>query len=110
MTIQLTEDQAKKFETIKWLTDPLGSRGSGRTQLLAMAYINHSLNYKTWVSIINHGNNHPMADKELIDRIVGIVHKMGEYTVKIKRQSSSILVEPIIKEYDEPYFDLLGED
>jgi len=95
MTIQLTEDQAKKFETIKWLTDPLGGRGSGRTELLALAYVQHSISYRCWVTIVNHGFYHQINDKELTDRVLGIVHNMGGYTVKIKRQPLSILVEPI---------------
>ncbi len=100
MGIQLTEDQSKKLETILWLTDPLGGRGSGRTQVLAIAYIQHSIKYKTWIYIVNHGMAHPMADKELSDRILGIVGGMVGYSVKIRRQGGTpaILVEPSERE------------
>ena len=55
MQIKLTPDQATKFESILWLTDPLGRRGTGRTELLALAYVQHSISYQTWVNIVNHG-------------------------------------------------------
>jgi hypothetical protein len=99
MKMQLTEEQARRYEAILWLTDPLGSRGTGRTQLLAMAYIQHSITGRCWVSIVNHGLRHPMANRELINRIVYLVGGTG-FTVKIKgmdRSKPSILVEPIIK-------------
>ncbi len=95
MAIQLTGDQINKLETILWLTDPLGGRGSGRTELLALAYVQHSISYRTWVNVVNHGFYHPMNDKELLDRILAVVHQMGGYTVKIRRQPASILVKPI---------------
>lgn len=96
--MKLTPDQDEKFETIKWLTDPFAYRGQGRTQVLALAYIHHALKYKIWITVTNHGNSYPMADKELIDRIVGIVHGMEKYTVKIRRSPPAILVEPILKQ------------
>ena len=98
MEIKLTEDQSKKLEAILWLTDPFGGRGTGRTQVLALAYVQHSISYRTWVPIVNHGFRYPMNDKELCDRILQVVHAMGGYTVKIRgRQGTqpNILVEPI---------------
>lgn len=105
MAIQLTEDQVKKLEAILWLTDPLGGRGSGRTQILAMAYVQHSINYRCWVHVVNHGLKHPMADKELLERILAIVNGMGGYTVRIRNNNSSILVEPLPGTYEkaEPF-------
>lgn len=111
--MHLTPDQLEKFETIKWLTDPLGARGSGRTQLLAMAYIQHSISYRCWVTVVNHGmGHHPMAITELLDRIKYLIPE--KYNLKIKSLNSrmpSILVEPIpdkndiIKQYTSPWGD-----
>lgn len=104
MQIELTPDQTKKFETVLWLTDPLGGRATGRTQLLALAYVQHSLSYRTWVHLVNHGFSHPMNDKELIDRVLAVVHNMGGHTVKIRGRQDrtpSILVEPIPPKMEE---------
>ena len=104
MRIKLTPEQRRMFETVLWLTDPIGEKGSGRTHLLALAYIQHSIKYKTWVPIMNHGLEHPQANKELLDRIRGIVGNMKDYNVKINNHSRQprILIESIPKE---PYTD-----
>jgi len=51
MEIKLTKDQQNKYEGIKWLTDPMGPRGSGRTYLLALSFISHAIYYGMWINI-----------------------------------------------------------
>lgn len=95
-TIMLSKDQAEKFKTIQWLTNPLGSRGSGRTYLLALSFIVHSLNYRTWVTIYDHGT-HPYAKKDLIKQIELIIFEMGKLTVTFKglhHGRTEILITP----------------
>lgn len=94
--IKLPSEQAKKFETIQWLTDPMGPRGSGRTHLLALAFITHSLKYGISIPIYDH-DFHPYSKKGMILIIEKIVSGMEGFTVAFKgmhNQLTKILVTP----------------
>jgi len=94
--IELPKGQKTKLETILWLTNPMGPRGSGRTYLLALSFIMHSLNYRTWVTIYNHDTHHN-SKQELLSQIERIVYSITGATLKIKnmhRNKPEILVEP----------------
>jgi len=95
--ILLPKSQQAKFETVKWLTDPMGPRGSGRTYLLALSFIMHSLNYRTWIHVYNH-DSHISSGKELLEQIITIVNGIKGVRLLIKGEHSNkieILVEPI---------------
>lgn len=89
MKLILTKDQLEKFEVIKWLTDPFGHRGSGRTQVLAYAYIDHAIKYGAWIEIKNH-NSH--LTNELKNRISEIMGDREGFCFSIKRQGNSISI------------------
>ena len=36
--MKLSKEQIKHYESIKWLLDPIGPRGMGKTQLMAMVF------------------------------------------------------------------------
>ena len=94
MTIQLTPDQQDKFTAIKWLLDPLGNIGSGRTQLLAMTYLQHAMKTPIWIPVTNHGLYHPMAEKELFDRIKVIAGDIPDFDLSIRHHDRSIMMKP----------------
>lgn len=103
MQIELTPDQAEKFKAIKWLTDPLGDKGTGRTQLLALAYIQHAMSYQCWIHVVNHDNinpGHPSAVRELMDRIISISSGIVGYSLKIRHHDRRILMEKKPPEYN----------
>lgn len=57
--IQLTKDQEQKYPTIEWLLDPFSNYGSGRTQLMAIAFINLAINYPNReIHIFDHSDLH----------------------------------------------------
>ena len=98
LIFELTPDQSEKFEAIKWLTDPMGHRGQGRTELLALAYVQHAINYRTCVDVTNHGMDNEQNRKELLERCASVVHRIGGYTMKIsgrQGRTPKIIVEPI---------------
>jgi hypothetical protein len=49
--------QKRHFETVVWLTNPMGPRGVGRTQLMALSFIQHSLYCGDWVRVYDHNYN-----------------------------------------------------
>jgi len=74
--MELTPGQLKKFDAILWLTDPVRHKRTGRTYLLAVAYITHSKKYDMWVDISNHGHMNVESSKELINTIQAIVSQL----------------------------------
>jgi len=96
LKISLTKEQAKHFESIQWLTNPMGPRGSGRTYLLALSFIVHSLNFRTWVIIYDH--EYPNTKRDLVHQIERIVFGIKNIKVSfrgIHNIYTEILVTPI---------------
>lgn len=97
--ITLSKDQQKKFEVIQWLTDPMGPRGSGRSYLLALSFVMHSLKYRTWVTIFDH-DNRLLSKRDLLHQIESIVYGIKGVRLKIKGEPinhprTEIMIEPI---------------
>jgi len=84
----LTEYQREHYETISWLTDPMGPRAMGKTHLMAISFIQHSLFFGTWVTIYNH-NNSPDAIREMVDRIQKIVSEMDDLRLSVRGMGPS---------------------
>ncbi|MCP4374047.1 MAG: hypothetical protein GY797_38970 [Deltaproteobacteria bacterium] len=83
----MTESQAEHFHTIRWLIDPMGPRAIGKTHLMAVAFIQHSLYYGVWVNVFNHSAN-PVETKEMLERIQMIVGNIKELRLSIKSPMS----------------------
>ena len=94
--LTMSEQQLKYYDAILWLTNPMGPRGSGRTYLLALSFITHSLKYKTWISIYDH-ESHTYAKQDLIRQITTIVNniKSLKYQIRNDQYTTEILVKPI---------------
>jgi hypothetical protein len=90
--IKLTPDQENKLEAISWLTDPLGSRGQGRTTVLAVSYINHALKYRIEIPIFNHGNFNLQGQKELVDRISALCAELKNEKLVIKKSGNQYYI------------------
>jgi len=93
ITIELTPDQAQKYEAIKWLLNIFGPRGSGRTHLMAMAFIEHSLNFDTDIEIFNHDQGF-RGTREIMHRIQNIVSSHDGLVLSIKNPQGN---RPIIR-------------
>ncbi len=71
----LSDDQKKYYESLLWLINPMGPRGAGRTELMALAFIQHSLLFRIWVRVFDH-SPHPYSTQEMVQRIRKIVNKI----------------------------------
>ena len=107
MEIQLTKDQQSKYEGIKWLTDPMGPRGSGRTYLLALSFISHAIYYGMWINIYNH-DTHPQSIREIVNQIERIVHGMVGIKFQIRNMHERYPAIRIIR-IEEPVYIITKE-
>jgi hypothetical protein len=82
MKIELSKEQAKHYESIKWLISE-GQRGSGRTYLMALAFVEKSIYEGGWVRIFDH-TPYEIAQKQLLMQIDNIVSKMDGYNLQIR--------------------------
>lgn len=88
----LPEQQAKHYETVKWLVND-GPRGSGRTFLLALAFVEKAITCGHPVNIWDHTHyNDPRMLSYLLDIIVGIVDKLENYKLIVRQQSRTIQI------------------
>ena len=95
MTFNITKDQEENYKTVKWRLDPMGPRASERTQLMAMAFIEHSLYYGTWVNVFNH-DTHPQCKEELIYRVQSLVSSNPKLNIKLKGLQNSRYAEILV--------------
>jgi len=101
----LTESQAVHYESIRWLLDPMGPRAVGKTHLMALAFIQHSLYYGTWVRIYDHGY-HINSTQEMLERITCIVGRMKGIRLTFRnptREAVEIKVARIQDEIHKPF-------
>jgi hypothetical protein len=97
-SIKLTEDQQRKYEAVRWLVND-GPRGSGRTYLLALAFVEKAITCGNPIRIWNHESN-PNSFRYIIDMIVGIVHNLKMYELKVFLSRKEIMIthKPIISD------------
>lgn len=88
LSINLSKKQSEYYAAIKWLTNPMGPRGSGRTHLMAVTFIEHSLYFKMAIPIYNHGDN-AYTKQEMLKRISDIVGDQKDLCLEIKNINSS---------------------
>jgi len=88
-SINLCKNQFKYYEAVKWLTNPMGQRGSGRTYLMAIAFIEHSLNFNMSVPIYNHDNNF-VTQQEMLKRISDIIVDQKGLYLKIENAQGHV--------------------
>jgi len=100
----LTVGQSNHYPAISWLLNPLGPRGTGRTRLMALAFIEHSLNHSIWISIYDHTPNNSI---DLLQQIKIIINNCPSLELKIKGKfTKEILVSKKISEPFIGYTDL----
>ena len=73
--LNLSTEQAQHYKAVSWLLNPVGPRGSGRTHLMALAFIEHSLKHNMAVDIFDHSRevNNPIVRGEMIQEIRRII-------------------------------------
>ena len=89
--------QKEYYESIRWLLNPKGARGSGRSHLMALAFIEHSLYYGIWIKIFDH-TTHPLLVKEMLKTMSKIVGPINTLRLSIKgmqRNNIEIKVERV---------------
>lgn len=73
--LQVTPMQAKALPVLRWLLDTKESRGSGRTEALAIAYISLAIEKPgEWLEVRDHYPNN-QADRYLMGRIMAVANK-----------------------------------
>jgi hypothetical protein len=80
----LSDLQKTRFEGISWMLS--GSRASGRTFVLALAFIKKSLVERSRVMVFDH-EYHPNGKRIILDQIVKIVDRIKPLKLKIYGQS-----------------------
>lgn len=85
--MNLSNEQKEHYESISWLMNPMGPRGSGRSHLLALSFIEHSLFYRIWIRLSNHGD-HPYADKEILALVKKIMSSLKGLHLQVKRKGN----------------------
>lgn len=96
----LSKEQKDYYKAISWLTNPMGPRGSGRSYLMALAFIEHSLSFKIWVKINNHENN-TYSTPEMLRLIINIVGKTKKLSLKIREPDLIKVIRKNITSYIE---------
>lgn len=82
----LSTEQVDHFKTISWLLNPMGPRGAGRTHLMALVFIEHSLKYGIWIIPFNHNHpHHPYRENEIMEKIKKIINEIPSLHLRIKR-------------------------
>ena len=85
----LSQGQLQHYSTISWLLNPMGNRCTGRTHLMALAFIEHSLKHKIWVKIFDHS----FDKKEMVKMINKILKDIPSLRYKITTFSGELKVE-----------------
>ena len=83
MAVYLTPEQIKRFEVIQWLLHPRGNRATGRTHLMALAFISHAINTGEWIEIFNH-DTHLQSNREILRRTVELSNEFPEYHLEFR--------------------------
>lgn len=77
--IQLTQKQAERYDTVRWLVNE-GPRASGRTTLLALAFLEKAYhNQDSWVRVFDHTQGILSNHINLTDRISELFYKDDEW-------------------------------
>lgn len=96
--ITLTKEQMIHYRSIMWLISE-GPRASGRTYLLAIAYISKAMmNPNMRVSVKDHGD---CSDRNLMEQIKNIltdVKKLNDFSM-MYTDSHSYIIHKRIKDY-----------
>ena len=95
----LTESQLEHYQTIRWLLDPMGPRAVGKTELMAMAFIQHSLYYGIWVRVYDH-TSHPRGPEEVVERMHKIVSGMKGIRISTKKGMGNLPQDHVGERYD----------
>ena len=81
--LHLTKEQHSRFSTIKWLVND-GPRGSGRTFLLALAFIEKAIDCGYPIYIWDHYHNRE-SKRFLLDQISKIMQSIDGYKLEVIR-------------------------
>ena len=76
--LELTKTQAKHLDTLMWLNDPIGHRGTGRTKVIAVSYILLAIKYIGMPIKIQDHTPHPQYHKMLLGIISGILNNLDK--------------------------------
>jgi len=89
----LDPSQYEKYETVKWLIG--GPRASGRTYLLALAFVHKSINTDLPVTVFDHSQNcgHTYYIKHIFRQVCDIVYHIKDYDVVINENMRTIYVK-----------------
>ena len=103
----LSSYQMEHYETVFWLLNPQGPRAVGKTHLMALAFIEHSLYHGMWVDIFNHNVQAPYSISEIMVRVQEIVEsipglillirKHPRTSIRVRRKSEEITRRYITK-------------
>lgn len=96
----MSKEQAEHYESISWLLNPHGPKGSGKTYLMAVAFIEQSLYTGDTIRVFNHGNT-PFAIREMINRISEIMSNVKGLSLTVNNSKSTIKVKRINSYKDE---------
>ncbi len=93
-SISLTEDQEEKYQAIRWLLSS-GPFRSGKSTMMAMAFIEQGLrDLGSEVLIFDHNRN-PQCSQTMLEKIEGIFKTMRNsqaYYLKINKSNCSITI------------------
>jgi len=80
--------QVSYYEAILWLTNP-GNIRSGRTTLLALAFIQHAIHSHEWIPIFDHNE---YGKKEILNRIKELLKVLKIQSCHFKRLGDKVYI------------------
>ncbi len=96
---KLTESQMNHYAAVSWLTNPFGPRGSGRTHLMALSFIEHSLqNRGVWIKVFDHFSG--SYGEEMINKVQDIINNCPALELETKRYHIKVNVNGSFVGYD----------